>query len=98
MKPDLDDVARVLIAAGHMPYSSDTVNRAYGGALLKEGGDCIAIFHRPSMFGPYHPIVENDLRITAYARALKARGYLVEPVPHEVEGTLNHSLRVTLKD
>lgn len=96
MKPDLDDVARVLIAAGYAPFRED--QEKAGGFRLYEVGDLATLYHWPSTLSPHDPLVENDLCITGYARALKARGYLVEPRISYVKDQIEHHLWVTLKD
>lgn len=96
MKPDIDDVARVLLAAGYAPFREEQ-ERA-GGFRLYDVHYMVSLFHHPSTLSPHDPLVENDLRITEYARALKARGYLVEPRISYVGDAVEHHLWITLKD
>lgn len=96
MKPDIDDVARVLIAAGHAPFRED--QEKAGGFRLYDVQFMISLFHHPSALSPHDSLVENDLCITGYARALKARGYLVVPRISYVGDQIEHHLWVTLKD
>jgi hypothetical protein len=100
--PDADDIARVLILAGHMPYRED--QDCFGGFVTYGVHDWISVYHRPSNPSDYPPGTEDDLKITAYARALKAVGYLIQPrwsyVKDGKDGVerIEHSLIVRLRD
>lgn len=100
--PDADDIARVLILAGHMPYRED--QPSFGGFATHDGYAWISVYHQSSDPSEYPPGTEDDLKITAYARALKAVGYLIEVRDCRVKDgedgveRIEHSLNVRLRD